>query len=177
MDGAQLSCQIRVDRGNTSRIFQVDAYPTKHTREITNNQKDGISPGVNAVRQCRWSTVGVIQFYMNPETRLIYKTPKESAQLEITLKHCFDDIIKEELAKRAKELYGLDFTSANFEICPFKKFIAQLNITLDGTRKTYFGTLLNPRQLSPIRIIFSIDDSEALSKIALKLKEPSKHHI
>lgn len=177
IDGAQLSCQVTVKRDQIPRTFRVDAYPTKHTRDITNDKDAMKTLDPNIISQCRWFTVGIIQFHVNSKTHKIYKCPKDSNELQITLEHCWDEIIKKKLAKRAKDLYKLEFTPNNFETCPFKTFIAKLKITLDGNRKEYFGTLFNPKEISPIRINFPVNDSDELLKIALKLDEPNQHGI
>ncbi|CAF4518514.1 unnamed protein product [Didymodactylos carnosus] len=178
VDGAELSCPITIKRGKTSRIYQVIAYPTQLTRKTTNGCLDGTTtPDPKAIKKCRWHTAGIIGFHLNPETNLIYEARPDLQELEITLECLLDESHKQELAIRAEEIYGLEFTADNFIICPFQTFLAQLTIYISGVTKTFYGKLVDNKELHPMRIIFSIEDRDDISEIASKLERPREHDI
>ncbi|UJR19977.1 hypothetical protein I4U23_023109 [Adineta vaga] len=178
VDGAELSHPITIKRGKTSRIHQVVAYPTQLTRKTTNGFADGTTtPDEKTVKKCRWHTAGIIRFHLNPETNKIYEARPSLHELEITLECLLDESHKEQLAKRAEQIYGLEFTADNFVICPFQTFMAQLTVPMDGIPKTYYGVLVDNKELHPMRIIFDIKDPNEISEIASKLDHPRDHDI
>ncbi|CAF1122344.1 unnamed protein product, partial [Adineta ricciae] len=140
VDGAELSHPITIKRGKTSRIHQVVAYPTQLTRKTTNGFADSSTPpDPKTIKKCRWHTAGIIRFHINPETNQIYEARPSLHELEITLECLLDESHKQQLATRAEQIYGLEFTSENFVICPFQTFLAQLTVPMDGVPKTYYG--------------------------------------
>ena len=175
---AELCENITIKRDKTCRTYLVTAYPTQLTRKTTNDNPNGTAkPEPITVKQYRWYTAGIIRFYTHPKTGLIYEARPDVHELEITLECLLEPCHKEQLAKRAQEMYNLKATADNFDICPFQTFIAQLNINIDGTVKTFYGTLINNKQLHPMQIIFSIEDSDELSKIVSKLGDPRNNDI
>ncbi|CAF1451330.1 unnamed protein product [Adineta steineri] len=178
VDGAELSHPITIKRGKTSRIYQVIAYPTQLTRKITNGFLDGTTtPDPKTMKRCRWHTAGIIRFHVNPETNLIYEARPDLNELEVTLECLLEESHKEELAIRAEEVYGTEFSADNFIISPFQTFMAQLTIRISGVTRTYYGILDDNKELHPMRIIFNIEDREEISEIASKLDQPRGHDI
>jgi len=178
IDGAELSCPITIKRGKTSRMYQVIAYPTQLTRKLTNHCLDGtLTPDTKSIRKCRWHTAGIIRFHVNPETNSIYEARPDLNELEITLECLLEDSHKEQLATRAEDMYGLEFSVDNFVICPFQTFMAQLTIRLSNGTKTFYGTLVDNKELYPMRVIFIIEDAGELSEISSKLDRPRDHDI
>jgi hypothetical protein len=178
IDGAELSHPITIKRGKTSRIYQVVAYPTQLTRKTTNVYLDGTAtPDAKAIKKCRWNTAGIIRFHVNPETNLIYEARPDLHELEITLECLLEESHKEQLATRAEEIYGLEFSADNFVICPFQTFMAQLTIRISSGTKTFYGTLVDNKELHPMRVIFNIEDPDELSEITSKLDHPRDHDI
>ncbi|CAF3824043.1 unnamed protein product [Rotaria magnacalcarata] len=178
LDGAELSHPITIKRGKTTRTYQVIAYPTPITRKTTNMYADGtVTPDPRAIKKCRWYTAGIIRFHVNAETNSIYESRPDMHELEVTLECLLDESHKQLLAKRAEEIYGLEFTSENFVICPFQTFIAQLAININGQMKTFYGTLSDNTELHPMRIIFNIKDKNELAEIASKLDYPKDNDI
>ncbi|CAF1038140.1 unnamed protein product [Didymodactylos carnosus] len=178
VDGAELSHPITITRGKISRTYLVIAYPSQITRNTTNTHADGTTtPDPKTVKRCRWYTTGIIRFHVNPETGFIYEARPDLHELEITLECILDKSHKQQLANHAEELYGFKLTVDNFVICPFQTFLAQLTIDIDGIVKTFYGTLMNNKELHPMRIIFKIEDSDELSKITSKLARPHDNHI
>lgn len=53
---------------------------------------------------------------------------------------------KEQLALRAEEIYGVEFSLDNFVICPFQTFMAQLTIRVGDVTKTLYGILVNNKE-------------------------------
>ena len=47
---------------------------------------------------------------------------------EGTLECLLDESHKQQLAMRAEEIYGLEFSADNIVICPFQTFLARLNV-------------------------------------------------
>lgn len=173
VDGAELSHPITIKRGKTSRIYQVIAYPTQLTRKTTNGFADGtITPDVKTIKKCRWHTAGIIRFHVNPETGLIYEARPDLNELEVTLECFLEESHKEQLAVRAEEIYGVEFSADNFIICPFQTFMAQLTIRIGGITKTLYGILVDNKELHPMRIIFNIEDPNEIMEIASKLDQP-----
>lgn len=178
IDGAELSCPITMKRGKTSRIYQVIAYPTPLTRKITNACLDqSATPDAKAIKKCRWHTAGIIRFHVNPETNLIYEVRPDVHELEITLECHLEESHKEQLALRAEEMYNLEFSADNFVLCPFQTFMAQLTIRISNGMKTFYGTLIDNKELHPMRLIFEIEDPNELSEITSKLDQPRDHDI
>ncbi|CAF4043798.1 unnamed protein product, partial [Adineta steineri] len=178
VDGAELSHPITIKRGKTSRIYQVIAYPTQLTRKITNGFLDGTTtPDPKTMKRCRWHTAGIIRFHVNPETNLIYEARPDLNELEVTLECLLEESHKEELAIRAEEVYGTEFSADNFIISPFQTFMAQLTIRISGVTRTYYGILDDNKELHPMRIIFNIEDRDEISEIASKLDQPRGHDI
>ena len=178
VDGAELSCPITIKRGKTSRMYQVVAYPTQLTRKTTNGFGDGtMTPDPKTIKRCRWHTAGIIRFHVNPETNLIYEARPALHELEVTLECLLEESHKQQLATRAEEIYGLEFTTDNFIICPFQTFLAQLTIPMGGVPKTFYGVLVDNKELHPMRIIFNIADREEINEIASKLNRPRDHDI
>ncbi|CAF4101764.1 unnamed protein product, partial [Adineta steineri] len=178
VDGAELSHPITIKRGKTSRIYQVIAYPTQLTRKITNGFLDGTTtPDPKTMKKCRWHTAGIIRFHVNPETNLIYEARPDLNELEITLECLLEESHKEQLAIRAEEVYGIEFSPDNFIISPFQTFMAQLTIRISGVTRTYYGILVDNKELHPMRIIFNIEDRDEILEIASKLDQPRDHDI
>ena len=178
VDGAELSHPITIKRGKTSRIYQVIAYPTQVTRKTTNGFADGTTtPDSKAIKKCRWHTAGIIRFHNNPETNLIYEARRGLHELEVTLECLLDESHKQQLAMRAEEIYGLEFTADNFVICPFQTFLAQLTVPIGGVPKTFYGVLVDNKEVHPMRIIFDIEDSDEMNEIVSKLDQPREHDI
>ena len=178
VDGAELSHPITIKRGKTSRIYQVIAYPTQVTRKTTNGFADGTTtPDSKAIKKCRWHTAGIIRFHNNPETNLIYEARPGLHELEVTLECLLDESHKQQLAMRAEEIYGLEFTADNFVICPFQTFLAQLTVRIGGVPKTFYGVLVDNKEVHPMRIIFNIEDSDEMNEIVSKLDQPREHDI
>ncbi|CAF1549702.1 unnamed protein product, partial [Didymodactylos carnosus] len=178
VDGAELSHPITIRRGKTSRIYQVIAYPTQLTRKTTNGYLDGTTtPDPKTIKKCRWHTAGIIRFHVNPETGAIFEARPDLQELEVTLECLLDESHKQQLATRAEEIYGLEFTTDNFVICPFQTFLAQLTISISGVTKTFYGTLVDNKELHPMRVIFNIENRDELSEITSKLDRPRDHDI
>ena len=178
VDGAELSHPITIKRGKTSRIYQVVAYPTQLTRKITNGYAvETTAPDPKTIKRCRWYTAGIIRFHVNPETNLIYDARPALHELEVTLECLLEESHKQQLATRAEEIYGLEFTADNFIICPFQTFLAQLTIPTDDVPKTFYGVLVDNKELHPMRIIFTIADRDEINEIASKLDRPRDHDI
>ena len=178
IDGAELSHPITIKRGKTSRIYQVIAYPTQLTRKATNGYLDGtVTPDPKTIKKCRWHTAGIIRFHVNPETHAIFEVRPDLHELEITLECLLEEAHKEQLASRAEEIYGLEFSADNFVICPFATFMAQLTIRISSGTKTFYGTLVDNKELHPMRLIFDITDSDELAEITAKLNHPRDHDI
>ena len=178
IDEAELTCPITIKRGKTSRMYQVIAYPTQLTRKTTNICLDGTAtPDTKAIKKCRWHTAGIIRFHVNPETNLIYEVRPDLRELEITLECLLEESHKQQLAKRAEDMYGVEFTADNFVICPFQTFMAQLIICISSGTKTFFGTLVDNKELHPMHVIFNIEDADELAEIISKLDQPRNHDI
>ena len=178
IDDAELTCPITIKRGKTSRVYQVIAYPTQLTRKTTNVYLDGTAtPDPKAIKKCRWHTAGIIRFHVNPETNLIFEARPDLHELEITLECLLEDSHKEQLAKRAEDMYGVEFSAENFLICPFQTFMAQLTIRISSGTKTFYGTLVDNKELHPMRVIFNIEDVNELTEIISKLDQPRNHDI
>jgi len=178
IDEAELTCPITIKRGKTSRVYQVIAYPTQLTRKTTNVYLDGTAtPDPKAIKKCRWHTAGIIRFHVNPETNLIFEARPDLHELEITLECLLEDSHKEQLAKRAEDMYGVEFSAENFLICPFQTFMAQLTIRISSGTKTFYGTLVDNKELHPMRVIFNIEDVNELTEIISKLDQPRNHDI
>ncbi|CAF1144836.1 unnamed protein product [Rotaria sordida] len=178
LDGAELSHPITIKRGKTSRTYQVIAYPTQITRKTTNLYADGtVTPDPKAIKKCRWHTAGIIRFHVDPETNSIYEARPDMHELEIMLECLLEESHKQALATRAEEMYGLEFSTDNFVICPFQTFIAQLAININGEMKTFYGKLVDNTELHPMRIIFDIKERNELSEIVFKLDSPRDHDI
>ncbi|CAF0940871.1 unnamed protein product [Adineta steineri] len=178
VDGAELSHPITIKRGKTSRIYHVVAYPTQLTRNTTNGiANETIIPDEKTIKKCRWLTAGIIRFHVNPESNLIYEARPGLHELEVTLECLFDESHKQQLAARASERYGAKFTADNFTICPFQTFLAQLTIPIGGAPKTFYGVLVDNKEVHPMRIIFTIEDSNEMNEIVSKLNQPHEHDI
>ncbi|CAF1122216.1 unnamed protein product [Adineta ricciae] len=145
---------------------------------ISNGFADSSTPpDPKTIKKCRWHTAGIIRFHVNPETNQIYEARPSLHELEITLECLLDESHKQQLATRTEQIYGLEFTSENFVICPFQTFLAQLTVPMDGVPKTYYGVLVDNKELHPMRIIFEIKDVNEINEICSKLDHPREHDI
>lgn len=176
VDCAELSCNLSVLDNDHPQTYEVVAYPTQQTRKLTNSLIPGTSSNQEQTgKQCRWLTPGIIRFYVNPTTKKLYQL--ELNELIITLECFLNYEHKQELAKRAEELYGVSVTAQNFATCTFKTFIGKLRASINGINKEFFGKLVDNRRVHPMQLSIQISDSNDLNALIENLDKPLENIV
>lgn len=179
IDRAELTCNIEdVHNGNLRRVYEVSAYPTTATRNLTKSLSSTTSNLTEIAAQCQWVTPGILRFFVHPSTQKIVEARPTLGCIEISLQSLLNEQHKQQLAAHATKLYkSLPVTAANFNICPFRTFVAELQISVHGIKRKFFGMLEGSKRVHPLHVHFEIEDEEDLKNVAEQLENPDKNEF
>ncbi|CAF2041259.1 unnamed protein product [Rotaria magnacalcarata] len=179
IDRAELTCNVElVHHGSVRKIFEVSAYPTSTTRKLTNNLSGTTNNLTQIAVQCQWVTPGILQFFICPSTQTIVEARPKLGYIVVYLQTLLSDQHKCQLAEQAKKQYwNLPVSTKNFSIFSFRTFLAELHISVHGTKRKFFGTLEGSKQVHPFHVHFEIDDEEDLADVTAQLQNPNENEF
>jgi len=181
IDSAALSVEVKIDdKPGISETHDVYAYPTSSTRKHTNELS--ATSETNYLKkiagQCQWRTPGIFQFYLRPDTETVVEHFPKLSKIVIYLQNQISDEAMRQLVAQAKnQYYDLPVEAENFRYCTFPTFLAQLEISVCGMNRKFFGVLENMTQLHPLKVVFKIEDNEDLENVVTQLAEPKKNEF
>ncbi len=179
IDCAEVTCDVEsIENGNVKQVHQVSAYPTKTTRDLTKTLSNTTGNLGQIANRCRWVTPGIVRFFIRPSTQQIAEARPTLGYIEISLQTLLNEQHKRQLADEAKKIYhNLPVTAENFKICSFRQFLAELQIFVHGTKRKFYGTLMDINRKHPLHVHFEINDKRDLDEVARQLAEPDKNEF
>ncbi|CAF1493738.1 unnamed protein product [Adineta ricciae] len=179
IDSAEVTCDVEIiEDGCLKQVHQVVAYPTKATRDLTKSLPNTTTDWKQIAERCRWVTPGIVRFFVRPSTRQIAEARPLLGSLEISLQTILNEGHKRQLADEAKKMYhSLPITVENIRICPFRQFLAELQIAIHGTKRKFYGSLMDINKKHPLHIHFDVSDKDDLKDIVRQLAEPDENEF